>query len=158
MNNQSGFTMVELIMVMVLLGIVSAMAVMKSIAPGQLTMASQAQKMASDLRHAQTLAYTRGQRTLVTINAGTNGSYDVTCITVSTPCSTSTDFSGTITGNVVLAGTNLSFNSLGQPSNALGEPLVSDASFTLCYPSNASCTSRETITTAALTGNVTVTP
>lgn len=155
----SGFTVVELIVVIVMLGIMSAYALMMSVSPAEITLASQAQKVASDIRRAQTLAYTQGQRMLVTINAGKNGSYDVSCVAVSTPCST--NFSGRVEKDVYLSGPNLYFNSLGQPSDSSGTPLgsgTSEPAWTLCYPSEASCTSKKTIQAALGTGAVTVLP
>ncbi len=65
---QSGFTLVELIIVIVLLGIMSAYAIMKSASVAEATLPSQAEKMASDIRQAQTLAYTTGQRMRLTVN------------------------------------------------------------------------------------------
>ena len=145
-GSQTGFTLVELIIVIVVLGIISAYAVMKSVSPGEVTLPSQAETMASNIRHAQTLAYTSGKRMSLTIIAGTNGSYSVACVT--TPCST--DFSVTLEKNVVLASTAaLVINSLGQPSAA--------ASYDLCFPSCVSG-SKKTISVAALTGLVTVSP
>ena len=157
MNNQSGFTIVELIMVIVLLGIVSVVAVMKGTSPGLITLPSQAQNMASDIRHAQTLAYTRGQRMYLAIHAGTNGSYNV-CVAGASCSSITAIFNGNVTRNVVLAGSDLYFNSLGQPSDSSGVALASDTSYTLCYPSCGSGNALETITVARLTGYVAVTP
>lgn len=142
---QIGFTLVELVIVIVVLGVISAYAVMKSVSPAEFTLPSQAQKLASDIRHAQTLAYTSGNRMRLTITAGTNGTYGVTCVTGSAPCNT--DFSVTLQKDVVLAGTptTLDFTSLGQPS--------AGASYTL-----TSGSSTVTVAVAALTGLVTVSP
>ncbi len=140
---QSGFTLVELIIVIVLLGIMSAYAMMESVSPAEVTLPSQAEKMASDIRHAQTLAYTTGKRTRLTIDDGVNGTYSVTCVTPPTPCST--DFSVTLQKGVVLGDSpTMDFNTLGQPSAAASYTLTSD--------------STKTISVEALTGNVTVSP
>ena len=128
--SERGFTLVELIMVMVLVGIMSAYAVMKSTSPAEITLASQAQTMANDIRRAQTLAYTHGQRVLLTISPGNNGSYSVTCVTGSLPCSGG--FNGELTKGVILSGSNLYFNSLGQPLDFSGTALTADAAYTLC--------------------------
>jgi len=145
-------------MVIVVVGIMSAYAVVKSTSPGEITLASQAQTMANDIRRAQTLAYTHGQRVLITISTGENGSYGVTCVPATPPCSGA--FTGGLTNKVWLSGSNLYFNSLGQPmaDATTLNPLNVDTSYTLCYPSCGSGQTTETVTVAALTGNVTVSP
>ncbi len=141
----AGFTLVELVIVIVVLGIVSAYAVMKGVFPAEVTLPSQAQKMASDIRSAQTLAYTSGKRMCLAITAGI---YRVDCGTAGA-CPQSAcpqSFSVTLEKGVVLGGgpTTIDFNTLGQPSAA--------ASYTLTSGSSV------TISVAALTGNVTVSP
>lgn len=137
----------ELVIVIVILGIMSVYVTMKGWHETELTLPSQAQTMASDIRHAQALATTSGNRMRLTITAGVNGTYGATCVTGVTPCNT--NFSVTLQKDVVLAGSaTLDFDSLGQPSAA--------ASYTLCFPSCAD--SKETINVAALTGLVTVSP
>jgi hypothetical protein len=109
-----------------------------------MSLPSQAQTLASDIRHAQTLAYTSGKRMRFTVTAGPNGTYGVTCVTAPAPCNT--DFSVTVQKSVTLAGpATLDFTSLGQPS--------ASASYTL-----TSRASTKTISVAALTGLVTVSP
>ena len=154
--DQSGFTLVELIMVMVVLGILSAYAVMRNVSPAEVTLPSQAQKMASDIRHAQTLASTWGRRLRISTDSS---SYSVTCTSsVVAPCpaaittpvtdpATGSSFHVDLQKNVVFVNpttATLDINSLGQPLAA--------ASYTL------SAGSIETIAVAALTGFVTVTP
>lgn len=142
---QRAFTIVELVIVIAVLGILSAYAMMKGASLDELSLPSQAQKLASDIRHAQTLAYTSGNRMRLTITPGVNGTYGVTCVTGTMPCNS--DFSVTLEKNVVLAGTptTLDFTSLGQPS--------AGASYTL-----TSGSSTVTVAVAALTGLVTVLP
>ena len=155
-DSQTGFTLVELIIVIVVLGTLSAYAVMRSVSTAEITLPSQAETMASNIRHAQTLAYTSGNRMRLTINAGINGSYAVACVTGTTPCST--DFSVTVEKDVALAGSTLYFNSLGQPSDSSGNPLSNATSYALCVPSCAPGNSSKTVSVAAQTGLVTVSP
>ena len=144
-NAQRAFTIVELVIVLVVLGILSAYAMMKVASLDEMSLPSQAQKLASDIQHAQTLAYTSGNRMRFTIAPGINGTYGVTCVTGTTPCNS--DFSVTLQKNVVLAGppATLDFTSLGQPSTG--------ASYTL-----TSGSSTVTVALAALTGFIKVCP
>ena len=93
----------------------------KMYSPAEMSLPSQAQKMARDIDSAKTLAYTSGKRMSLTITEGANGTYAVTCVTAPTPCDT--DFSVTLQKGVVLAVVSptpnpLQFSSLGQPSAA----------------------------------------
>ena len=154
--SHAGFTVIELIMVMALLGILSAYAVMRNVSPAEVTLPSQAQKMASDIRHAQTLASTWGRRLRISTDSA---SYSVTCtssVVAPCPAATTTPVTDPATG----AGFSVSLQKgavFVNPTTAtldidsLGQPL-SAATFTL------SAGSTETIAVTALTGFVTVTP
>jgi prepilin-type N-terminal cleavage/methylation domain-containing protein len=164
-QRKAGFTLVELVIVFVVLAVISAYAVVRSSSPAELTLPSQAQKMASDIRHAQTLAYTWGRTLTFSITAGVNGSYTVTCATVVSPCpaSTSTPVSDPATGASFIGHIQNGVD-LQMPNgistlvfNSLGNPGASGVSYTLCFPSCPSGT-KETISVAALTGYVTVSP
>lgn len=158
----SGFTLIELVVVVVILGILSIYPIMKSAPLAELTLPSQAQKLASDIRHTQVLASTWGKNLQIKITSGANGTYGVSCASAETspPCNvspvidpvTGSSFNTKLQKDVELAGTStLIFNSMGQPSTA--------AILTLCYPD---CTTKtnptKTITVQSLTGYVTVSP
>jgi len=153
---QSGFTLVELVVIIVVLGIMSVYATMKSVSPAVFTLPSQAEKLASDIRHMQTLATTWGRSLRLSATAGANGVYSVKCVVSgASPCNTypnpvidpatGTSFSVAVQKDVVLAGPiTLDFNSLGQPSAAASYCLTSGGS-------------TENVGVAALTGLVAVT-
>ncbi len=130
-----GFTLIELVMVIVLIGIIAVYAAPKL---GKITSTKAGafvDKLRSDIRYAQNLAMTRGLRSRVDFSVGNQ--YTVKSSTTST-CSgfpTATDpatggaYSVTInTGNyagitiatIPPAMTCLEFNSLGQPYDCTG--------------------------------------
>jgi prepilin-type N-terminal cleavage/methylation domain-containing protein len=151
--SRAGFTLIELIVVLAGVGILAVYAVMNTPTSAEITLPSQAQKLAGDIRRAQTLAYTSTKRMLLTVNGGANGTYSVTCVTGVVACNTSNDFSVTVQKGVVLAGPNLLyFNSLGQPADSNGQPIAGTTVYTLTSGST------ETISVAPLTGLVTVSP
>jgi MSHA pilin protein MshC len=144
--------LIELIIVIVVLGILSAYAAMKTVSPADVTLPSQAQKMATDLRHAQTLANTWGTSLVVSASGSV---YSVSCLTATStaPCNASpvidpasgAAFSvGLQQGVSFISPTSatLTFNSLGQPGGAAG--------YTLSSGGNT-----KTVAVAAITGKVT---
>lgn len=149
-----GVTLIELVTVIVVLGVLSAYVAITNLSVGDVTLPSQAQKLATDLRHAQTLASTWG--TSLVVSASVDGNvYGVSCITttIAAPCNvapvidpaTGAPFSVTLQKGVTFSAVSngsLTFNSLGQPNAA--------ASYTL-----SSGTSTNTVTVEAITGKVT---
>lgn len=83
----NGFTLVELVIVIVVLGVISVYAIERNASTAELTLSSQAQKMANDLRHVQALASTWGRSLTVTVSGS---SYSVACATAgAAPCNIS---------------------------------------------------------------------
>ena len=139
-SKQAGFTLVELIIVIVAVGVLSAYAAMKHGSAGLYTLLSQAQTMASDIRHAQALATTLGVTLRISVSAGVNGSYSVSCLTATTsPCNATanTPMTNPVTGsaftvslqkNVSLSGpATLDINSMGKPTAAGTYGLTADS-------------------------------
>jgi prepilin-type N-terminal cleavage/methylation domain-containing protein len=152
----SGFTLLEVVFTVVILGILARFAMMKLVTPATMTLPAQAQAVADVIRRAQSLAVVRGQRMSVSVAAsGANGSLAVACV-ASAPCSTNTSL--TVSQGAVLSSpSTIYFNSLGQPVNSAGTPLPSGANFTLSYTTGGK-TATYTVTVAALTGRVSVSP
>lgn len=125
LDQQRGFTLVELIIVIVVIGIVSAYAIMKNSSPAAYALLSQAQTMASDLRHVQLLATTWGRSLRITAVSGVNGVYSVSCVNAgAAPCNvspvlnptTGSAFAVTVHDAVLSGPASLDISSLGQPA------------------------------------------
>ena len=162
---QSGFTLIELVIVMVLLGIVGTVAMMANGSASVFTLASQAQSLSSDIRHVQQLATTWGKTLRITAVAGVNGTYSVSCANGGTsPCNgtsavvnpaTGSSFTVALQRNVSLSGpATLDINSLGRPSDVAGQGVPTTAT---TYTLSAGG-STQSVAVAALTGSVTVAP
>ena len=148
-----GFTLMEVIFTIVLLGVLATFATMKLLTPATMTLPAQAQSLADVIRRAQSLAVVRGERTRVSVTtSGVNGSMAVAC-PASTPCNTDTGI--TVSQGTVLQGTGVYFNSLGQPVDSAGAALTGDTTFTLSYTTGASPATYR-VTVAPLTGRVSV--
>ena len=152
----AGFTLLELVFTIVILGVLAKVAMMKLVTPATMTLHTQAQSLADLIRRAQSLAVVRGQRMSVSVaTPGANGRVDVACA-ASAPCNTDTSLTvsqGAVVGN---AGT-IYFNSLGQPVDSSGSALTTDRSFTLSYQTGSN-NATYTVTVAAVTGRVSISP
>ena len=152
----AGFTLLELVFIIVVLGALAKFAMMKLVPPATMTLPTQVQSVADLIRRAQSLAVVRGQRMSVSVTtSGANGRIAVACA-ASTPCNTDTSLTVSQGAVVGSAGT-IYFNSLGQPVDSAGAALASDASFTLSYQTGDN-NATYTVTVAALTGRVSVSP
>ena len=151
-----GFTLLEIIFAIVLLGVLVRFAMMKLVTPATMTLQAQAHSVADLIRRAQSQAVVGGQRTSVRVaTSGMNGSLAIACV-ASAPCIT--DKTLTVSQGAVLGNTGtIYFNSLGQPVNSAGVALASDTGFTLSYQTG-SANATFTVTVSALTGRVSVSP
>lgn len=137
LRRQGGFTLVELVMVMVITGILAAYAAGRYFAPAAVTGSSQAQRFARDLRHAQMLAASWGRQLVVTVNAG---NYQVACTALAAaPCDTNpvvdpatgVAFNVALQDGATLAGpATVRFDSMGRPSTGAA-PTAAAAVYTL---------------------------
>jgi prepilin-type N-terminal cleavage/methylation domain-containing protein len=146
-SRQAGFNLIEVIMVVVLLGILATYAVQNNGSPAELSLPSQAETMASNIRYLQNIALA-GQRTRLTVTVGTNGNYHGERCT-NTGCTTwASVMDVTLEKEVMLGGgpASIQFDTLGQP-----QPNAA-ASYTLSFGG-----SQKTVTITAVTGYVSVT-
>lgn len=142
----AGFTLIESILVIVVLGIISAYAIPSGFNDSRMTLDAQGKTMASHLQRAQLLATTTGQR--VYFCAASTGYR----ILVNDNCTTSTApvVDVTFDKQVTLPSSpaSLSFDSLGQPSAAVSFVLSS-------APAGSGAI---TVSTASVTGLVSISP
>jgi len=133
-----GFTIVEFIVVIVLISIVAAIAVPRWVTSPNLD--AQTQQLLSDLRYAQMLAITHGQR--FRVNFTLPSSYGITTLAgtavpnISTNTNTITLRSGiTISGLTNLPNNLIAFDEQGIPysDSAATVPLAANATITLSY-------------------------
>lgn len=114
--SQAGLSLMELVIVIVVLAILSIVAIANMGSPSDLSLTSQAEKMASDIRYTQASAYTTGRPARLTIDI-TASSY-TSCGLVSAACS-STLLSVTLKNSVTLSSSDtltIDFDSLGSPN------------------------------------------
>lgn len=119
-----GFTLIEFVAVIVMIGILSSAVMTSMQASLQLSVSTQADQFRRNLSHIQLLAISRGSRLRLTVNAAGTNYTVVSCDT--SACSTTSavtdpatglNFSMNLSDGVTLAPTSntLDFDSLGRP-------------------------------------------
>lgn len=124
MFKQNGFSLIELIMTLILVGVLATYVVVKSPNKASVVQGAQAELFTHHIRHAQALAMQWGQALRFSVSAN---AYSVRCVTVTlqSPCNTTpvvdpatgTNFAITLESGLSLSasGSTLDFDSLGRP-------------------------------------------
>ena len=147
---QHGFTLIELVMVLVIVGVLAALAAPR-LSLTDSSVHAQAAQVASDIRHVQMLAMTQG-RTLTLQTLG--GSYRCTDsggIVISDPA-TRQPFNLTFANGVSVTAGSVSFDSLGRPVSG-GTLRATAVNFTVSGGAQSAA-----ISVSPVTGFVTVSP
>jgi prepilin-type N-terminal cleavage/methylation domain-containing protein len=152
----SGFTLIELVTVIVLVAIFSVYAVAKWPSDSALKLPAQAELFAAHIQHIQALAMDWSQPLRLTTNS--NG-YSVSCVTASTgaPCNsspvidpaTNETFSVSLEPGISLSGSaTTDFDTLGRPVSA-GALITTSPARSFILSANGI---NQTVTVAPLTG------
>lgn len=158
-----GFTLVELIVSMLLISILAVAVWPRAPSRESLTLQARADQLASDIRYAQTLSMTTGQRHCLTLNPTAGPPYSgYTLTTAASNCVTavahpaglaqpiSLCVSGTCVTTPALANDYLQFDGLGIPYTAAATPLAANAVITISDDGS------KTVTVSPQTGRVLV--
>ncbi len=135
-RSNRGFSLIELVVVIVLAAILSVAVFSRAPSKGALTINGQAEQLAADLRYAQALVQAEGQRICVSFTAA---GYRLT--TAASGCATDVETAAGLTGQSTLEDITLSnnlpssrlvFGDKGIPyTDTVGTALASDAQLTL---------------------------
>lgn len=160
-KKEAGFTLVELVLIIVILGILAVFAVPRMVDTTSTKAAAAARKLQSDIAYAQELAMTRNARYRVYVNSapGPSPGYAVTDSAggivpdpaggnLSIALNTGSYAGITISGG--FSGSFIEFNTLGVPYNSGGAPLGAATVLTV----NANATPERTVTVQPQTGKV----
>ena len=158
----AGFTLLEVIFVIVVLGVLAKVAMMKLVTPAALTLPAQAQSVADVIRRAQTLAVIRGQKVRVSATSGANFSVAIAPCNAAGTCTTDSSLT-LLAGESVMLCTakTVYFNSLGEPvasAASAASAATSNATFPMAYTASCPASAPLTVTVVPLTGRVSVGP
>ena len=161
---QKGFTIIETIMVIVIIGIMAAVAIPRFNAFYGIKLGGVSKKVVSDIRYVQRLAVSRHQSYNLNFSTNPTNRYTVTVVAgggyVKDPFSrqdfivnfnTDPHYGGIRIAAATFGGGILQFDWQGIPCNSAGLPLATDNSLTLSYQGNS-----KTIVVTRDTGRVAI--
>lgn len=157
-----GFTLIELVLVMLVVGILAVSVWSRSTSRESLTLQARAEQLASDIRYAQTLSMTTGTRHCVALEPTSGPPYSGYSLRSDTNCTTAVThpgglavpislcLSGTCMTAPVLTNDFVQFDGLGVPYSASATALAANAVITISDDGS------KTITITPQTGRVLV--
>lgn len=159
-GREYGFSLIELVVVIVLIAILMTTFFPRASTKGSLTIAGQAHQLASDIRYVQSLSMTRGQRYCLNL---TTGGYNLTTASSTCTSSAGVEHPADLPLPLSLEGVSLSwtnlpndyviFSGVGVPFTATATTLAADAVITLAGDGGP-----KTVTLSPVTGRVVVGP
>jgi len=147
---QTGFTLLELVVVLVLLGVLSASIYLRW-TPAGASLNAQAGQVARTLRHAQAQALTQGRR--LTFDVLSTSTYAISAAGAVIRDTQGLAQNYSLVNGVSLTGADLDFDSLGRPVDAGGNLIAVAQTWTLSAAGGSA-----TVSIAPLSGFITVTP
>ncbi|MBW2570636.1 MAG: prepilin-type N-terminal cleavage/methylation domain-containing protein [Deltaproteobacteria bacterium] len=127
MKNEHGFTLIEIIMVIVIIGILAFVAIQKYSAKSDISLATAADMIRSDIRSVQALAMAQHASKTLTFSSSTQYSFQKVGGADETRNLTNI-FKGEISFSPVPA--NITFNSLGEPTAGYSTIIIKTGSTT----------------------------
>jgi MSHA pilin protein MshC len=158
-RRMQGFTLIELVIVLMVVGVLGAIGMMRYYKPTEITVSIEADHLARDIRHMQMLAMTWGQT--LRLNFPAANTYRVVCASgaAAPPCNganavvdpaNAAPFTRLLENSVTVAGAAIDLDALGRPV-AAGVLINGDTTYTLTGGAQTS-----TVTVRRLTGFVSV--
>jgi len=128
MRNKDGFTLIELIMVIVIIGILAWVATTKYSARSNISLATAAAMIKSDIRSVQALAMSQHASKTLTFNSSTEYVFPG-----AGGGNKTRNFNNIFDGNTSLSAypASISFNSLGEPTAGYGSSITINGTRTL---------------------------
>jgi len=113
-RNNRGFTLVEITVVVVLIGIIAAVVFARSISTDQINVVGQVDKIRNHIRYAQSMAMKRNEVWVISCDAAQYWLSDITLTAVKLP--------GATTDRISLADLGVSMNAFAVYFDPLGKP------------------------------------
>lgn len=147
-----GVTLIEMILVVLLLGVMAAMATARWPSSADSTLGSQADLLAQNLRHLQTIAVQQGKT--LTMDAISSGySAKESTVAINDPATNQT-FSVILENGVTLSVASIDFDEMGRPETTGTGTLISTAQdFVLTGSTNTI-----TVSVTPISGFISITP